>query len=82
VKTEDSKDVKSKVKHETTDSNPAAIKQKIKAEASMSTNSVVHTGDEQADIKPGLTQLSAHSGPSTMKREGLSPPLKQEPGKS
>jgi hypothetical protein len=82
VKTEDSKDVKSQVKHEETNSKPAGVKQEIKAEAPMRTNPAIHMGSGQTDVKPRLAQLSAHSSPSTTKREGLSPPLKQELGKS
>jgi hypothetical protein len=82
VKTEDAKDVKSQVKHEETDLKPARIKQEIKAEAPMNPNSAMHVGGGQADVKPSLPQLSARSSPLMMTREGLSPPLKQEPGKS
>jgi hypothetical protein len=82
VKTEDTKDVKSQVKHEESDSKPARIKQEIKAEAPMNPNSAIHMGGGQVDVKPSLPQLSTPSGPLMTTREGLSPPLKQEQGKS
>ena len=82
MKTEDSKDVKSQVKHEETNMKPEGIKQEIKAEAPMSTNFAIHIGNGQADVKPRLPQLSAYSNPLMTKREGLSPPLKQELGRA
>jgi hypothetical protein len=82
VKTEDAKDAKFRVKHEETNSKPAVIKQEIKAEAPMSQNSAIQMDGGQADVKPRLPQLPARSSPLMVTREGLSPPLKQEPGKS